>query len=402
MADARGIEPAVGPVGVLHVINGEFYAGAERVQGLLADALSDFGYRTHFVCLKQGEFQRALEQGPHPVQLAVMRSRADVVGRARAIAQHARATGCRLLHSHTPRSALVAALASYWSGLPLVHHVHSPTSRDSAHRLRNAVNAAVERAVLGRAQRLLPVSQSLAQYLREHGYPADRIVTIPNGVAVEPGPAVSVPHRPGRLTIGTVALFRPRKGIEVLLRALARLVRDGLDVQLLAVGPFETAEYERSVKTLCRELGIDSRVSWPGFRRDVTAELRRMDLLALPSLFGEGMPMVVLEAMAVGLPVVGTRVEGVPEVIREGIEGVLVEPGDEVALAGAVARLAAEPQALARMGAAGRQRQREVYSDQAMARRVAEVYDQLLGLPAGRRRTPARNEEQPTAAAQLR
>src|SRR5690606_25039619 len=103
------------------------------------------------------------------------------------------------------------------------------------------------------AARLLPVSQSLAQYLIDRRYPAERIVTIPNGVAVQPGAAPTLPIRPGRLTIGTVALFRPRKGIEVLLRALARLVRDGLDVELRAVGPFETPEYERRVKGLCRE-----------------------------------------------------------------------------------------------------------------------------------------------------
>lgn len=373
-------ERDAGPVNVLHLINGEFHAGAERVQQLLADALTQFGYRTHFVCLKRGEFQQALEQGPHPSRVVEMRSRLDVVGRAYAIARYARANGCRLLHSHTARSALVGALASVWSGLPLVHHVHSPASRDSTHPLRNAVNARVERAVLIRAARLLPVSQSLAQYLIERGYPAERIVTIPNGVLVQPGPAPALPIRPGRLTIGTVALFRPRKGIEVLLRALARLVRDGLDVELLAVGPFETPEYERRVKGLCRDLGIEPRVHWPGFRRDVTAELRRMDVLALPSLFGEGMPMVVLEAMAVGVPVVATRVEGVPEVVRNGIDGLLVAPGDEAAFAAAIARLAAEPQALARMGAAGRRRQRETFSDVAMARRLADVYDRLLGL----------------------
>jgi glycosyltransferase involved in cell wall biosynthesis len=389
-AEAQSVVSAGEQVDVLHVINGEFYAGAERVQELLAARLPAFGYRARFVCLKRGQFQEALEQGPHPCRAVTMRSRLDVVRHARTIAHHARNTGCRLIHTHTPRGALVGSLASAMARLPMVHHVHSPTSRDSARRLTNAVNSLVERAALVRASVLIPVSQSLADHLRAEGYRAERIVPIQNGVAIAGGIGRDE-RRPGELTIGTVALFRPRKGIEVLLRAMAGLVGRAPSVRLVAVGPFETPEYERSVRTLCRELGLEERVEWRGFQQDVAAELRRMDLLALPSLFGEGMPMVVLEAMAVGLPVVATRVEGVPEVVRDGRDGVLVAPGDAAALCEAIARLAAEPATLEVMGASGRQRQREVFSDVAMAERLSRVYDRLLARPGHREQKGSRN-----------
>ena len=376
---AKAPQPG-GEVLVLHVITGEFYAGAERVQALLADRLPEFGYRASFVCLKRGKFLEALEKSPHPCRAVTMRSRLDVLRNARTIARHARDTNCRLIHTHTPRGALVGSLSASLAGLPMVHHVHSPTSRDSARKLINGINALVERASLRRARALIPVSESLANDLRARGYGDGRIMPIPNGVALCDLPPK--PARRGELTVGTVALFRPRKGTEVLLRALARLVAQGRAVRLRAVGPFETPEYERSVRALCRSLGLDARVEWRGFRQDVAAELAAMDVMVLPSLFGEGMPMVVLEAMAVGLPVVATRVEGVPEVVRDGQDGLLVQPGDDAALADALGRLAAEPSLIEAMGASGRRRQRETFSDVAMAERLSRLYDRVLASPS--------------------
>lgn len=378
MQSVEAAASAAGTVRVLHVINGEFYAGAERVQELLARRLPEFGYRASFVCLKQGRFQRQLEQNGEDAICLAMRSRLDVVRAAVGIARHARSSQCQLIHTHTPRGALVGALASVLSGLPMVHHVHSPTTRDSARAWLNRVNALVERTSLSRARALVPVSRSLADYLFEQGYGRDRVTTIQNGVAAleaQPDPRAA----DGPLVIGAVALFRPRKGIEVLLRALSRVVWQGDDVRLVVVGGFETEAYEASVRRLCRDLGLEDRIEWRGFREDVNAELARMDLLVLPSLFGEGMPMVVLEAMAAGLAIVATRVEGVPEVIRDGKEGLLVEPGDVGALADAIHAVAADRPSLEAMGAAGRQRQQTRYSDQAMAERLSLVYDGVLG-----------------------
>src|SRR5690606_4342942 len=137
----------------------------------------------------------------------------------------------------------------------------------------------------------------------------------------------------GRWTLGMVALFRPRKGVELLLEALSLLRKQGLDVCLRAIGEFETPEYERQVRGLAQTLGLEPWIDWTGFCSNVPAALPALDALVLPSLFGEGLPMVLLEAMASGVPVVATRVEGVPEAIVDGVEGVLVEPQSATALA---------------------------------------------------------------------
>ena len=90
---------------------------------------------------------------------------------------------------------------------------------------------------------------------------------------------------------------------------------------------------------MARQLEVDDLIDWVGFTRDVEAQLAQMDLFVLPSLFGEGLPMVVLESMAAGVPVVATSVEGVPEAIRDGIDGLLVEPDDAGQLADAIRTL---------------------------------------------------------------
>jgi hypothetical protein len=104
---------------VLHVVNGEFYAGAERVQELLAEQLPAFGYTASFACLKHGPFMERLERQHYEVSEFIMRSRFDL-SPARRIGRYALDSGCALIHTHTPRSALLGSLASALSGLPLV------------------------------------------------------------------------------------------------------------------------------------------------------------------------------------------------------------------------------------------------------------------------------------------
>ena len=113
----------------------------------------------------------------------------------------------------------------------------------------------------------------------------------------------------------------------------------GHDVRLRAIGPFETPEYQHEVLALVDQHGIADAIDWTGFVSDIHAELRQVDLFVLPSLFGEGLPMVVLEAMAAGLPVVASEVEGIPAAIRDGVDGLLVEPGNPEALAKAISEV---------------------------------------------------------------
>ncbi len=185
-----GMSAAVATAPVLHFINGEHYAGAERVQDLLGQQLPTFGYRAAFACLKPGQFA-AMRKGDAPLYEAAMQGRTDFspIKRLTAIVH---SEGYRIIHTHTARSALIGAAVSWRTGVPMVHHVHSLTTCDTTHRLRNWMNCFAERIVLRRAKAIIAVSEAVGRYVREQGF---GVHVVPNGVparkAVPPRDAAS-------------------------------------------------------------------------------------------------------------------------------------------------------------------------------------------------------------------
>lgn len=361
---------------VLHFINGEHYSGAERVQDLLAMRLPELGYQVGLACVKPKLFPQMFQAKDVPLYQVGMRSRFDLAA-IRKLRDIIRRDKYDILHSHTPRTVMIGGLLSRMTGLPLVYHVHSPVGRDSTRKIQNWLNEKIEGIALSGVSRMIPVSSSLGEYMAEIGHNKDLLTVVPNGVpATEQQRSDEVPT--GNWTLGTVALFRQRKGTEVLLEAIAILRDQGKDVRLRAVGPFETDEYERLLKNQVERLNLTDAVEWTGFTKDVNAEMVKMDLFVLPSLFGEGLPMVVLESMAAGVPVVGTLVEGVPEAIRDGIDGVLAKPNDAKDLARAIARVMDGELSWTEARDSALQRHDELFSDYAMANGVAAAYEEVL------------------------
>ena len=182
----------------LHLVNGEHYSGAERVQDLLARQLPRFGCEVGFVCVKPQRFPNARETKTAPLVEMPMRSRFDfrVVKR---IADMVRSEDYDLIHAHTPRTALVGRLAAQKAGVPFVYHVHSPAGRDSTRRLFNWINATAEWAVVRGADRLIAVSPSVRDYMIDRGISAERIICVPNGVpATATRPNAARQPAPGR------------------------------------------------------------------------------------------------------------------------------------------------------------------------------------------------------------
>ena len=361
---------------VLHIINGEHYAGAERVQDLLAARLQDHGFEIDFACIKPGEFPKRRNAQNAKLHLVPMSSRVDLLTSIK-LAYLVKKNRYRLIHTHSARGALVGRIAGWLSQVPMVHHVHSPTTRDTESWFRNVLNTLSNKFSLLGSKHLIAVSDSLGQYLHEQGLDTIPTRVIPNGVPSQP----QLPHKEAPKngwTIGCMALFRPRKGLEVLLKTFATLCTDDLPVTLRVVGGFETPEYEEFSKQLAKNLGIENRITWTGFREDINAELAEMDIFVLPSLFGEGMPMVVLEAMAMGVPVVASAVEGIPEVLEHNRSGMLVPPGDERALSGAIADLIQGRFDWSAIREVAYTSQMERYSDRSMAAGVSQVYSEVL------------------------
>jgi glycosyltransferase involved in cell wall biosynthesis len=360
---------------VLHLINGEHYAGAERVQDLLAESLPKEGFDVSFACVKPVKFPQTRQAQGAPLYRLPMRSKFDLRA-AHGVARLIRRQSFALLHTHTPRTAMVGRLASLWTGVPLVHHVHGHTASEVGGGLRHRFHAWVERLSLTGAAKIIAVSPSSARYMLQQGISAEQLAIVPNGIPPRPLSEREAPR--DRWMLGIVGLFRPRKGLEVLLRSLALLRSQGRRVQLRAVGPFETSDYEADVRRLTAELQLQEHVDWRGFRSDVAAELAAMDLFVFPSILPEGMPMVLLEAMAAGVPIIGTKVDGVTDVLCDNRAGLLASPGDAAELAAAIARVMADPELWRMLRAEAHAQQVARFSDRSMAEGVAAAYREIL------------------------
>ena len=366
----------VDTVKVLHLVNGEHFSGAERVQDLLALALPEFGYSVGFVCVKPDRFPTSRQSVSTDLHAVPMKSKFDL-GAVSRVVEIFRAGGYRCLHAHTPRTLLIGRLAAKKLECPLVYHVHSPVGRDSNRGLHNWFNSMLEKWSLKGVDRMICVSTSLAGYMEESGHSPGLLSVVCNGVPVldDPPPRPEPKHP---WTIGTMALFRPRKGTEVLLKAIALLKEQGVSVKLRAVGPFQTPEYQAEVHALVEELGIGDRIEWTGFQQDVNEQLQKMDIFVLPSLYGEGLPMVVLEAMANGVPVVASCVEGIPEAVRHQTDGLIFEPSNPDDLATKLGEIVGNVSIWRKFGKNSLERQRAKLSDISMAKGVADIYDDLL------------------------
>jgi glycosyltransferase involved in cell wall biosynthesis len=164
-------------------------------------------------------------------------------------------------------------------------------------------------------------------------------------------------------------VLRPAKGIEVLLDTVQRVP----NAYFLIVGG---GPKEEEFRQLAARAGVEDRVRWAGFRTDVDALLAGCDLFVHPSL-ADAFPTVLLEAMAAGLPVVASRVGGIPEIVIPGTTGELVPPGDANALAATINSVLADPAARARMSEAARSRAIRDFSAEAWLHRLGELYQRV-------------------------
>jgi glycosyltransferase involved in cell wall biosynthesis len=231
------------------------------------------------------------------------------------------------------------------------------------------------RALERRAARWCRAIVAVSEHEREAGLDAgigrvEQYRVIPNGV--DPG-RFSGPPEPVAGRVLFLGRLGPQKRPELAVQALAR-VRGrfpGAELHLASDGPDRETLVE-----LAARLGLSGAVRFLGYRDDVPALLSRASCMLVTSDY-EGAPYTVLEAMAAGVPVVATRVGGVPEAVVDGETGLLVSPGDAAALADRLARLLADPDAAARMGAAGRRIVQERFTRQHMVARTLALYEEV-------------------------
>jgi glycosyltransferase involved in cell wall biosynthesis len=295
-----------------------------------------------------------------------------------------RAGDVDILHAHKFGPNVWATLLGRVARVPVViAHEHTWDFKPRSRR------ALVDRWVVAPGcDAFVAVSELDRERMRSvEGIPPWRIRFLPNGippVQVDGEPAevraeLGIPD--GAPIVGAVGVFRPQKDFPTLLRAHARLLEHHPDARLVIVG---YGPEEQAIKRFVEKLGIGERVVLTGLRGDAIRIAAAFDVAVNSSLF-EGSSLAIIEFMALGRPIVATAVGGTPDLLAHGKAGMLVAPSEPAVLADAIGGLFDDPAGAAALGARARERQRAEYDIDAQARRLQELYDELLAQAPARR-----------------
>lgn len=276
-----------------------------------------------------------------------------------------------LVHTHSSVDAWLGGMAARLCRVPVVRTRHVSIA------IRRGPNP-VYRWL---ADRVITSGEAIRRMVMEVGVPPERVVAIPAGVNLEAFPfGVRAPETARELglgspVIGSVAMFRGSKGHPELLRAFAMVRAKRPGASLLLVGDGIRRAW---VQQLARDAKLSDAVVFTGFRPDVPALLGTMDCFVLASTRTEGVPQALLQAFASGVPVVATRIGGIPEVVKDGETGLLVASESPPALAAAIERVLDDPEAAARRARAARALVEERFSHTSAIGRLLHLYGELL------------------------
>lgn len=347
----------------IHVILGE--------HGALVDQLSRRGIETEVVALAP-RLRDVRRETVRPTRLDP-RALAYLPVSVLRLSRRLRALDADLVHTNSLKAALYGGVAARLARVPAVWHV-----RD---RIASDYLPPIAVALVRAASRLLPTaivanSRTTLETLPTR-WSASVLYNPVVPDAVEPPTTVERP-KVAAPTVGIVGRLAPWKGQDLFLDAFAQAF-GGTNVRARVIGSalFGEDAYAESLRRQAERLGIAGQVEFRGFREDVWAELRELDVLVHCSVRPEPFGQVVLEGMAAGVPVVAAAAGGPTELITDGVDGLLTRPGDPTELARAMRRLVDDPELRARLADAARERSRE-FTPERTAERLLAVYRQVV------------------------
>ena len=372
------------PVPVLYVHNSAQIAGGNRALLGLFDHLDRQRFRPVSLLPEEGPMAeelraRGVRYRVVPWEAALrggaLEATEVVFGMARALL----AEGIRIVHANDGRCYRHVSIAASWLRVRRICHLQFPPE-----------HSGLAWALRVRPDALITCSSHMGRELREARLPfleSVPIVPVENAVdteryrpPAEVGPlrrSLGIPEDAQVVTI--VGSVSERKGHRDFLEAARGVLERRAAALFLVVGDDLEGKgaYRLTMEEYAERLGIASRVRFVGFRADTEAWVAASDVIVLPSM-KEGLPLSLAEAHGCGKPVVSTRVDGIPEVVEDGVTGFLFEPHDVAGMTAAVTRLLESAALRTAMGAAGRERAERIFSQRAHADKVRAVYDRLL------------------------
>lgn len=363
---------------ILHIITQSEWGGAQRHVFDVARALQD-EYQIAVACGGSGLLVDKLKSDGvrvFPLQYLLRRisptQDRQALSEIRALLRHYQPD---LVHTHSTKAEILGNLAARLERIPCVFTAHGFVFNEPMCTLKRQVYVSLERWANTKTKKIICVSEYDRQSaLRERIVSEEKLVVIHNGV--DPCPDFSrgkTENKMKKSVIGTVANLYPNKGLEYLIDAVSLVNAKHSNSEFCVIGEGKMRGY---LETLIAQKRIKN-MKLLGFRENVLEEMKRFDVFVLPSL-KEGFPYAILEAMSVGLPIVATRVGGIPEAIENGVSGLLVDPARSQPLASAISRLLDDTSLADQFGTRTREIVRSRFSLQVMARNMKNLYNEIL------------------------
>lgn len=354
---------------IMEIISGKLLNGAALHSLLLTRELARRGNEVTLVCRPEAWIgQQLASDGAEVIWSDLHRWPPGELRRIAAIVSQRRID---VVHTHMSSAHFFGILLRWLAGVPCVATAHS--RHFQLHWMFNEYVIAVSEATRRYHQRYnfvrpsrIETIHNFIDYRRMSEVPPDTRAKLRAASGIEES----------CLAIGIVGEVIPRKGLIYLIGAMPKILAAVPQTRLIVVGNRNDAEYVAKAEAVAGRLGVASRIIWMGHRDDVEQIMAAVDLCVLPSL-EEPLGMVILEAMAAGLPVVATTVGGIPECVAHGVTGTLVPPADSDALAEAILALLRSPRRRREFGAAGRQRVREEFSAESQVPRLEAIFTRL-------------------------
>jgi glycosyltransferase involved in cell wall biosynthesis len=370
----------------LHLDTARTWRGGQQQVLLTVLGMRTRGHRAVLVAHPGGVLYERSREGDDLVPLAVG-SEVDLAS-AWKLSRVIRAFRPQIVHAHDPHGVAMASMAlSIGGGTPAPRFVAS--RRVDFHLQRHSFSRWKYRQV----DLFIAASAAIRDILIKDGIPPTRIVVVHDGIDVDRvGRAPSADLHSefwlpkGAPVIVNVGALVPHKGQTFLVEAMARVRQRLPDVRLVIFGE---GQLRHQLEQQIKDRGLAKHVVLAGFREDVLTLTKSADLFVMSSVT-EGLGSTVLDAMAMGLAVVGTRAGGIPEAVVHGETGTLVPPGNADALADAIVTLLGDPAARQRLGEAGRERVRAEFGVDKLVDGTIAAYDALLSTRASMERHGAR------------
>lgn len=336
---------------------------------------TELGYKILIACQEGSEISRKAEMAGLPVFIVPMRFAGDPVAVSNFL-RIIKSEDVDIIHTHSSKDSWIAGFAGRISGTPIVRSRHLTTPVK-----QNWAAAFVYRHL---CDTIITTGKYIKESLvRDNKINSGKIISIPAGVDT----ARYDTHISGNTVraelaienaypvVGVVAILRNWKGHQYLLEAVPAIVTSYPNAKFLIAG---NGPQWDNLQRKIRDLGIEKYVIMMGFREDIPEILASLDIFILPSTASEATSQVIPQALAVGKPVIATNTGGLPEIIEDGITGLLIEPGNHEAIACAVVRMAENKEEAEKMAVRGREKILKGYTFQRMIDDTSGVYQNIL------------------------